>query len=161
MLYLGKAIFGRNAALEQAGSDMILACPIGAEASLTAAAGRKAFLYKFNRSVPGAGEGTVGAFHSIELPYVFNTFDSAEWKWLPVTQADRVLSGTIETYWTNFAKTGDPNSPGQPVWNAWSNKGESYLEFTKEGRVVAQQGFSPAFCFLSPDRLKRQLSSSK
>lgn len=54
------------------------------------------------------------AFHSAELEYVFGTLDvrkGATW-----TQADRTLSTQMIGYWTNFAKTGDPNGSGLPTW---------------------------------------------
>ncbi len=54
------------------------------------------------------------AFHSAELEYVFGTLDvrqGATWK-----PEDRVLSQQMISYWTNFAKTGDPNGGGLPVW---------------------------------------------
>jgi para-nitrobenzyl esterase len=31
-------------------------------------------------------------------------------------------------YWTQFAKTGDPNQPGLPAWPAFAKGSESYLE---------------------------------
>ncbi len=54
------------------------------------------------------------AFHSDDIEYVFGTLDTrpgAEWR-----PEDRTLSEQMMTYWTNFAKTGDPNSEGVPLW---------------------------------------------
>jgi len=31
-------------------------------------------------------------------------------------------------YWTQFAKTGDPNQPGLPAWPAFQKGNEAYLE---------------------------------
>jgi para-nitrobenzyl esterase len=157
-VYIAKMIVHRDAAIDQASNDMLLACPVGAEAALTTAAGQHAFIYRFDRSVPGQGEATLGAFHSIEIPYVFNAFQDHSWTWLPTSETDLKLSRTIETYWTNFAKNGDPNSPGLATWPFWTYASEPYLEFNQNGDAIPQQSFSPIFCHLSPDRLKQQLS---
>lgn len=120
-LYLFKALFGRTLAIDQATNDMLVACPIGAQAALTRSEGRKVFVYKFDRTIPGKGESSLGAFHSLEVPYVFNALHDREWQWLPFTAADDRVASLIETYWTNFAKTGNPNSAGAPKWPAWEN----------------------------------------
>jgi para-nitrobenzyl esterase len=155
--YLAKALIHRDAAIDQAGNDMFVACPLGAMATLVHAAGQKAYLYRFDRIVPGKGAAALGAFHSLELPYVFGAFADPVWRWLPFTGADSRLAAAIQAYWTQFAKTGSPNPPGLPTWPAWNNDTESFLEFGPGGDLTVQRDFSPVFCHLSPDRLREQL----
>jgi para-nitrobenzyl esterase len=146
-------------AIDQASNDIVAACPIGAEAALTTNTGRRAFVYRFDRSIPGKGESELGAFHSLELPYVFGTFQVRTFSWLPFTPTDQKLSQIIQSYWTNFAKTGDPNGPGLPRWVPWSTDQESFISFSHSGDAVSQQHYSPMYCHLSPDRLREQLGS--
>lgn len=79
-----------------------------------------AYVYCFSRDLPGedmpAAPGMSdmkGAFHSSELWYVFGTLDKC---WRPMTGADYALSERMVTYWTNFARTGNPNGEGVPLW---------------------------------------------
>jgi para-nitrobenzyl esterase len=54
------------------------------------------------------------AFHSDDIEYVFGTLATrpgSEWR-----PEDWKLSDQMMDYWTNFAKTGDPNGPGLPPW---------------------------------------------
>lgn len=58
-----------------------------------------------------------GAFHSDDIEYVFGMLDSRQGAtWRP---EDRALSEQIQTYWSNFARSGDPNGEGLPKWPAY------------------------------------------
>jgi para-nitrobenzyl esterase len=43
-------------------------------------------------------------------------------KHLPWRPEDRAVSELMADYWTNFAKTGDPNGPGLPPWPAYNRQ---------------------------------------
>jgi len=74
------------------------------------------YRYRFDRPAPPEENHPQGkyAFHSDELEYVFGTLDvrkGAVWH-----AEDRTLSEEMIGYWTNFARTGDPNGKGLPEW---------------------------------------------
>lgn len=43
-------------------------------------------------------------------------FETLKWQDVPWTREDFKLSDTMATYWTNFAKNGNPNGTGLPSW---------------------------------------------
>ena len=56
----------------------------------------------------------LGAYHSAEIEYVFGQLDSKTdviWR-----ESDRKVSDMMQKYWSNFAKTGNPNGAGLPNW---------------------------------------------
>ena len=61
------------------------------------------------------------AFHSDDIEYVFGTLDTRPGAvWRP---EDRKLSEQMMSYWTNFARTGDPNGEGLPeLAEVWRGK---------------------------------------
>ncbi len=158
-IYVGNILTRRAAGLDQAANDLVAACPIGAMASLTTAAGQHVFVYRFDRSIPGKGQGELGAFHGLEVPYVFGDLHDPAWHWLPFTADDAALSNLIQTYWTNFAKSGNPNAQGLPNWPAWSDGKKEFLEIRKDGSITAQRNFPPLFSSLSAGDLRRSFQS--
>lgn len=84
--------------------------------------GRKpAYVYYFAHDLPGDD---AGAFHSSELWYMFGTLDRC---WRPFTKADHDLSDKMIDYWTNFMKTGNPNSEGDETWRPCTCEDEFVL----------------------------------
>lgn len=154
-LYVGKMLIHRAAGVDQAANDIVVACPVGAMAALTNAAGSHVFVYRFDRSIPGRGQAELGAFHSLEIPYVFGALRNTTWQWLPFTPDDAALSNLIQTYWTNFAKTGSPNTSDLPNWPEWSDGKREFLEFKEDGEISARRNFPPLFSSLSAEDLRK------
>ena len=84
-----------------------------------------AYLYYFDRKLPGRDSAFYGAFHSGELYYMFDTLDSTDRPWEVV---DRRLADTMTSYWANFAATGDPNGAGLPAWPAHDESDSRVME---------------------------------
>ena len=159
-IYFGRILLNKNAGLDGAANDLVGACPVGALASLTNASGQRVFVYRFDRSIPGKGEAELGAFHSLEVPYVFGSLRDREWQWLPSTADDASLSGLLQTYWTNFAKTGNPNASGLPNWPAWSDEEKEFLVVNQDASVTAQHNFPPLFSSLGANELKQRFKAN-
>lgn len=87
----------------------------------------KAFVYYFDHRTPQTPE---GAPHASELPYVFKTLDVRGGQPRP---EDTAVSDLMSRYWTNFAKTGDPNGPGLPQWPAFEAADQQAMVFGQDG----------------------------
>ncbi len=80
------------------------------------------FRYRFDlAALPSKYHPAAFAFHSDDIEYVFGTLDTRPGE--TVRPVDRKLSDQMMGYWTNFAKTGDPNGPGLPTWPSYSKDG--------------------------------------
>ena len=74
-----------------------------------------------NPAAPGRGasqpQGPRGAAHSAEIQYAMGNLDlDKRYAWEP---ADYEVSKTMQAYFVNFIKTGDPNGTGLPNWPAY------------------------------------------
>jgi para-nitrobenzyl esterase len=90
----------------------------------------KAYLYNFLRKPPAEGDFVqYGAFHTAEVPYAFNTLQYFK---RPLQPADYALGELMSTYWTNFAKTGNPNGNVLPEWPAFDDQKAIVMMFDEK-----------------------------
>ncbi|MBO9518174.1 MAG: carboxylesterase family protein [Porphyrobacter sp.] len=101
------------------------------------------YAYLWTHPEPGPDAARYGAFHSSEIPYVFDTLDASPER--PFTDLDRQLAAQMGDYWVNFVKTGNPNGSGLAAWPA----------YTPEGRQIVEIGSgTKARAVLPPNRLE-------
>jgi para-nitrobenzyl esterase len=126
----------------QYSTDMMFRCPSVAIAAWHSAR-NPTYEYEFTQAYE-----PTGASHSWELQYVFGNLrkDASQ-------PADRRVSDQVMEYWTNFAKTGDPNGGSLVAWPRYDVKSGSYLEFTSSGPVVKHELRKP-FCDLFSQSLR-------
>jgi para-nitrobenzyl esterase len=86
----------------------------------------RVFVYYYSHPEPGPNAARYGAFHSSEIPYVFQTLDASPER--PFTAQDRKISATISSYWVNFVKTFDPNGADLAKWPAMDPTSKAVLE---------------------------------
>jgi para-nitrobenzyl esterase len=132
-LYTGADDESATAAQDRMQSDYLLAAS-AREAQVFAEHGKPAYVYRFTRLAPGSDPIKVGAFHSAELAYVFGTQAFIDRPW---SDRDRALSKQMQQYWTNFAKTGDPNGSGLPEWPRFGASEQDVMELGDATRPIS------------------------
>ena len=125
-------------AADQWAADMMFRCPATVQGLWHAAAHNPTYEYEFNHAIPGQEN----AVHSADLPYVFGYF---KWGNAKFTDVDTKLADLMDTYWTNFAKTGNPNGKGLAAWPPQDDSGV-YIQFQQDGSVQAATGMRTAQC---------------
>jgi carboxylesterase 2 len=123
------SVEGRQRALVEFFEDMLFVYPTTAMAKLHAGLGScSVYLYNFvARSAFMKGPTWVHATHASEIPSVLGLpFVRPD---ILFSEADRALSISMMKYWTNFARSGDPNSAGLPEWPLYNTDTKEHLTF--------------------------------
>ena len=95
-------------------------------------------------SVPAS---QAGARHAGEIQYVFETLKSEEG--VPWTAEDFKVSDEMSTYWTNFAKSGNPNGNRLPDWPPYNRQdGYQVMHLRGDGSHATKDALRPRYEFL-------------
>jgi para-nitrobenzyl esterase len=121
----------------------------GTHSAVRAVARRQpAWCYQFTR-VNGLGKMIHwGAGHGIDIGYSFGNLAQSILDTTPLAgtlkkrtdlydDTDKALAKTMSACWVQFAKAGNPNGPGLPVWPRYQAAKDEYLEFGDKIEVKA------------------------
>jgi para-nitrobenzyl esterase len=70
-------------------------------------------------------------------------------------ESDEKYAPLMQAYWSNFAKTGDPNGANLVKWPKFDAKARQYMDFTDGGPAV-KEGLQREVCDLFIENQKRQ-----
>ncbi len=82
--------------------------------------GKTVYEYYFTKENKG-----LSANHGGEMPYAYGNLFRHKWLY---TDEDNALSDTMQAYWVNFVKTGDPNGAGLPEWETFNDAPDRVME---------------------------------
>ena len=97
--------------------------------------GLPAYEYRFSYVADSMRDQWKGAPHATEIPYVFDTVAAKYGQ--DLTAKDAAIADMANSYWVNFARTGNPNGPGLPEWPAYSKANDTVMDFMMSGRPRA------------------------
>lgn len=128
------AAYGGQAAFDKGFiTDAVFSEPARRLAQLHARSGAPSYLFRFDVSSPDNPEPHGGATHAIERPYVFGALSLLPY---PVRNEDRAVSEAMMSYWTAFARSGDPNGVGRPEWPKAAASSPSLMLFQSQGMAA-------------------------
>jgi len=120
-------------ALGAAGTDGIFSCPEGNAVQLLSNY-TNTYAYEFDdvnappaqADFGGALTFPLGAYHTSELQYLFKQWDAFGFV-TTLSSSQAGLSQKMRTYWTQFAKTGNPNIAPEPNWPTYNTSTNLFL----------------------------------
>jgi len=122
--------------VSRANDDFGQAEPARFAANAFAANGSPVYLYRFSYVQTAMREQLrAGAPHGGEIAYVFGTLSAGRGG--APTPEDQAVARMAQSYWVNFAKTGDPNGPGLPPWPRHDPGKDLIFDFRPDGSAGA------------------------
>ncbi|WP_276371869.1 carboxylesterase family protein [Chryseolinea sp. H1M3-3] len=98
-----------------------------------------AYIFQFGYVPAAARERSrYGAGHGSDIAFVFNTLHARWGAPQESTAEEKELARIMNTYWTNFAKTGNPNGKDVPNWPLYDIKTEEILDVDLDGKVQSK-----------------------
>jgi para-nitrobenzyl esterase len=125
------ALNPQTAALARVIGDSRLVCTTFDTAVRTAHAGAPVFMYNFDVPVPALISTTLGATHGSELTSVFGTSPT-----FATDPGAKSVSDLMQRYWTNFARTGNPNAGAVLTWPALTETQNVRINFALQPSIV-------------------------
>lgn len=120
----------------RANDDFGQAEPARFAASAFAANGSPAYRYRFSYVQTAMRERMrTGTPHGGEIGFVFGTLTDRPGA--TVSAEDQAVSRMVQSYWVNFAKTGDPNGKGLPAWPRHDPGKDLIFDFHPDGTAGA------------------------
>lgn len=111
--------------------------------------------YRFEQPLPLAKDAAPGtptyAPHASDIEFVFQMLPARPVNWSP---DDFGVAGMMASYWTNFAKTGNPNGPDLPEWPNYDAKTGNRLMHLRARAVVRPDGHRARYEFLAESAAK-------
>jgi len=120
-------------------TDWVWGEPARMTARAFVAKGAPAYMYQFGYvPAPMRERARYGAGHGYEVSFVFNTLNARWGASAEATPDEKELARIMNTYWANFAKTGNPNSKGFPVWPLYDSQKEEILDVDLDGKPAGK-----------------------
>jgi para-nitrobenzyl esterase len=126
--------------IAKANDDFGQAEPARFAASAFAANGSPVYLYRFSYVQTAMRERMrEGTPHGGEIAFVFGTLGIGGFgpPPPPPTPQDQAVSRMAQSYWVNFARTGDPNGSGLPTWPRYDPNKDLIFDFRPDGTAGA------------------------
>jgi para-nitrobenzyl esterase len=134
---------GERAALSALATDVNFTCPARRIARAAAAQSSPVYRYSFTHALDSWILNGWGAFHALELFFVFLKDGVPTYAF---NENELALSEDMFGYWTRFAIQGDPNGASAVPWPSYATNSDAHIVF--DVAITTGDGIRTAECDL-------------